>query len=181
MGNLSDEMLAKARQVLESFGASGDLLEARGLPLFEDATELEIAHISASAREHLLVPEAARQWRALRQAADDEGVTILVISGFRSFDRQVELIRAKLNRGEQLDEILAVMAPPGCSEHHSGRAVDVGTPGCEPLSETFEDTDAFQWLARRADEFDFRLSYPRGNPAGFQYEPWHWCYQPSNM
>jgi D-alanyl-D-alanine carboxypeptidase len=158
MGSTSDEMVTRVEQVLESFGASGDLLADRGLPLFADATELEIAHVSASGREHLLVPEAARRWRALRQAAEDEGVTVLVISGFRSFDRQ----------------------PPGCSEHHSGRAVDVGTPGCEPLSETFENTDAFQWLRRRADEFEFRLSYPRDNPAGYQYEPWHWCYQPPN-
>jgi len=173
-------MVTRVEQVLESFGASGDLLADRGLPLFADATELEIAHVSASGREHLLVPEAARRWRALRQAAEDEGVTVLVISGFRSFDRQVELISAKLQRGEPLDDILAVMAPPGCSEHHSGRAVDVGTPGCEPLSETFENTDAFQWLRRRADEFEFRLSYPRDNPAGYQYEPWHWCYQPPN-
>jgi zinc D-Ala-D-Ala carboxypeptidase len=180
MGDSSDEMLTRARQALESFGATDDLLKKRNLPQFEDAIELEIAHVSASGREHLLVPEAARQWRALRQAADDEGVTVLIISGFRSFDRQVELIYAKLHQGERLDDILAVMAPPGCSEHHCGRAVDVGTPGCEPLSETFEDTDAFQWLRRRADEFDFQLSYPRGNPMGFQYEPWHWCYQPSS-
>ena len=25
--------------------------------------------------------------------------------------------------------------------------------------------------------FGFRLSYPRGNRDGYQYEPWHWCFQ----
>ncbi|MGI9257437.1 MAG: M15 family metallopeptidase, partial [Gammaproteobacteria bacterium] len=158
-------------------GARPDLIEQRGLALFEDAPAFEIAHVSASGREHLLVPDAAAAWKAAREAAESDEVTLLVISGFRSFDRQLELISAKVARGESIDEILRVMAPPGCSEHHTGRAVDVGTPGCEPLSETFELTDAYRWLDRHAQEFGFKMSYPRDNRWGFTYEPWHWCYQ----
>jgi D-alanyl-D-alanine carboxypeptidase len=100
-----------------------------------------------------------------------------VISGFRSFDRQLELLRARVNDGQAIDELLTVLAPPGSSEHHAGRAVDIGTPGCEPLSEAFCETDAFRWLAAHAAEFDFRLSYPRDNPWGYRYEPWHWCWR----
>ena len=169
-------MAYKVESTLEKIGASRDLVARRGLPLFEDATEFEIAHVSASGCEYLLTPEAAAQWRALRVGAEQDAVTILVISGFRSFDRQVELIQAKLNRGDAVDDILAVMAPPGCSEHHSGCAVDVGTPGCEPLSETFADTGAFRWLEHNANGFGFRMSYPEGNRWGYQYEPWHWCF-----
>jgi D-alanyl-D-alanine carboxypeptidase len=175
------DMNSKVRATLEQLGAAGDLAERRNLPLFADATELEIAHVSASGREHLLIPKAAVAWRAMRDAAADDGVTLLAISGYRAFDRQVELIQVKLERGELIDDILEVMAPPGCSEHHSGRAVDVGTPGCEPLSETFEQTDAFAWLERSANAFGFWLSYPRGNESGFTYEPWHWCHRPTGL
>lgn len=174
---MSGEMKSKVRAVLEQFGAAGDLAEQRGLTFFADATELEVAHVSASGREHLLVPTAAADWRAMRAAAAEETVTLLAISGYRAFDRQVELIQAKLEWGEQIGDILEVMAPPGCSEHHSGRAVDVGTPGCEPLSEAFELTDAFGWLEQNAERFGFHLSYPRGNPEGYTYEPWHWCHR----
>ncbi len=170
----------RARQSLDVLGARPDLIEERGLPLFEDAAEFEIAHVSESGREHLLVPNAATAWQAARKAAETDEVTLLVISGFRSFDRQLELISAKVARGELIDEILRVMAPPGCSEHHTGRAVDIGTPGCEPLSERFERTDAYVWLERHAQDFGFSMSYPRDNPWGFTYEPWHWCYQESD-
>jgi len=170
-------MKPKVQDILEQLGAPADLVARRDLPLFPDATEFEIAHVGAGGREHLLVPAAARQWRALRAEAENDGVTLLVISGYRGFDRQVELIQAKLDRGEPIDTILSVMAPPGCSEHHSGCAVDIGTPGCEPLSADFEKTDAFQWLHQHANRFEFRLSYPEGNRWGYTYEPWHWCYR----
>ena len=166
----------KAREALASVGASPDLANERRLPMFEDATELEIAHVSASGREHLLVPVVASAWKEARAAAEIEDVTLLVISGFRSFDRQLELISAKVAGGGNIDEILSVMAPPGYSEHHSGRAVDIGTPGCEPLSERFAETDAFAWLEKNAARFGFRMSYPRDNPWGFLHEPWHWCH-----
>ena len=171
------DMNSKVRATLEQLGAAGDLAERRNLPLFADATEFQIAHVSASGREHLLIPAAAEQWRALRAAAENDEVTLLVISGYRGFDRQVELIQAKLDRGESIDAILAVMAPPGCSEHHSGCAVDIGTPGCEPLSADFDRTDAFLWLQQHGNRFGFSLSYPEGNRWGYAYEPWHWCYR----
>jgi len=49
--------------------------------------------------------------------------------------------------------------------------------GCDALSEEFENTDAYQWLASNAAGFDFYLSYPRGNLSGIDFEPWHWCYK----
>ena len=177
--SLVTDIADRARRSLQELGAQPDLIEQRGLPVFDDASDLEIAHVSDSGREHLLVPSAAAAWKAARAAAEADEVRLLVISGFRSFDRQLELISAKVDRGESIDEILRVMAPPGCSEHHTGRAVDVGTPGCEPLSEHFETTDAYTWLDQHAREFGFSMSYPRNNRWGFTYEPWHWCYTQS--
>ena len=76
-----------------------------------------------------------------------------------------------------MEEILKVSAAPGYSEHHSGRVVDLTTPGYAPLEEEFEDSAAFAWLCRSAAEHGFYLSYPRGNPHGIAYEPWHWCWK----
>jgi D-alanyl-D-alanine carboxypeptidase len=86
-------------------------------------------------------------------------------------------VRAKLARGQSLDEILRVSAPPGYSEHHSGRALDVTTDGARPLELEFEHTAAFQWLERNAGRFGFHMSYPRQNRYGYMYEPWHWCFR----
>lgn len=171
------DLATRVGDALLALGAPAGLARERGLPLHEDATELVVAHRSNSGREHLLIPPAAASWQALRARARDAGVELVVISGFRSFARQLELLQAKRAAGEAIERALRVMAPPGCSEHHTGRAVDIGTPGCEPLSESFEATAAFVWLTEHAGGFGFALSYPRGNPWGFSYEPWHWCWR----
>jgi D-alanyl-D-alanine carboxypeptidase len=98
----------------------------------------------------------------------------LLVSGFRSIERQVSLIQAKLAKGQSLEAILQVNAAPGYSQHHTGEAVDVATPGCRPLIEEFEATPAYAWLATHAAEHGFSLPYARGNRFGFSYEPWHW-------
>jgi D-alanyl-D-alanine carboxypeptidase len=96
------------------------------------------------------------------------------VSGFRSIDYQAALIRKKIEAGQRIENILAVNAAPGFSEHHSGMAVDIATPGSRPLTEEFEATDAFRWLQEAAAGFGFSMTYPRENPWGIAYEPWHW-------
>ncbi len=163
---------------LAELGIDPRWVALRGLPFCEEATELECVETASDGREFLLTPQAAAAWRRLRAAAQSDGVQLFVFSAFRSVTRQAELIRRKLDSGKPLDEILAVLAPPGYSEHHTGRAVDVGTPDSPALETEFERTEAFAWLQRRAGEFGFRLSYPSGNAQGYQYEPWHWCFVP---
>jgi D-alanyl-D-alanine carboxypeptidase len=71
-----------------------------------------------------------------------------------------------------------VNAIPGFSEHHTGRALDLHAGDGKPLETTFENHPAFAWLCDNAAEFNFHLSYPRNNPSGIDYEPWHWCFAP---
>ena len=100
----------------------------------------------------------------------------MAVSGFRSIARQTEIIRGKVADGQSLAEILRRVAAPGYSEHHSGRALDIGTTEHIELDEEFANTAAFQWLNQHGAEFGFTLSYPRGNPHGIAFEPWHWCW-----
>jgi D-alanyl-D-alanine carboxypeptidase len=160
---------------LAELGIPEKLIEQRRLPVCPEATELAIAEVESSGREHRLTPETAAAWSAMRRAAAADGIELHIVSAFRSFERQAELIRRKLERGLSLEEILAVSAPPGYSEHHTGRAVDIGCPGEPPLEDSFERTDGFSWLLRYAGEFGFTLSYPRNNRFGYSYEPWHWA------
>jgi len=152
-------------------------LANKGLVVQPEAEELTLAEVGDDGREHRLTPAAAAGWRAMKAAAHADGVMLRIVSAFRSIERQAEIVRAKLDRGLSLDTILEVSAPPGYSEHHTGRAVDVTTNGVRPLEIEFEKTDAFRWLSRRAGEFGFALSYPAGNPHGYAYEPWHWCHR----
>ena len=161
---------------LAALGISLESLAARGLRECEEAKELLCAEIGADGKEHLLVPAAAEAWRTLRSAANSDGITLFIVSAFRSIDRQAEIVRRKLDTGIPIKDALTVCAPPGYSEHHTGRAVDLSTPGSRALETEFDQTAAYAWLEQRAAEFGYRLSYPIGNPLGYQYEPWHWCF-----
>jgi D-alanyl-D-alanine carboxypeptidase len=143
-------------------------------PRFADATELVDVEPNVVGTMQRLAPETAAAWLGMKQKAADAGIALLLVSGFRSVRHQADIIRRKLAAGQSIDAILAVNAAPGFSEHHTGRAVDIATPGVRPLTAEFETSAAFAWLQANAATFAFRMPYARGNRFGFEYEPWHW-------
>ncbi|MBN8728768.1 MAG: D-alanyl-D-alanine carboxypeptidase family protein [Xanthomonadales bacterium] len=166
------EVVAAARAI----GVSTDYGSARGLRLVREPAHLACIGLDIHQRRQWLAPAAARAFLRMRSAAADDGIELQVVSAFRSATYQLGIIRRKLERGQAMAEILAVSAAPGYSEHHSGRAVDLTCPGFPALEEAFEHSPAFAWLGKHAEGFGFRLSYPRDNPHGIAYEPWHWCW-----
>ncbi|MDP1980632.1 M15 family metallopeptidase [Undibacterium sp.] len=154
------------------------LLEQRNLLIQQEASELVLAETGEDGWQYLLTPEANLAWQAMKQAANQDGIALLMISAYRSIARQSEIICNKLAEGKTLEDILLVCAPPGYSEHHTGRAIDIATPEDPELEISFDTTTAFAWLQNNAGRFGFHMSYPPGNSSGFQYEPWHWCFRP---
>jgi len=163
--------------ILRDLGVPTSYGSDTGMPLYREATDLLSIGVDIYGREQRLVRDAAIRWHAMHAAARQEDVTLLPISGFRSVDYQLEIWHRKLTSGESVHQILRVSAPPGYSEHHSGRAVDITTLGCPPVTEEFESTSAFAWLLAHAKEFGFSMTYPRSNRFGVIYEPWHWAIQ----
>jgi zinc D-Ala-D-Ala carboxypeptidase len=149
----------------------------RGLAPQTEATELVSIGANPDGRDISLEPSAAAAWARMRDAAASDGLTLLAVSGFRSVARQDEIIRGRLSKGEKIDAILRTLAAPGYSEHHTGRAIDIGVPGEPLLTEAFSQTTAYSWLTAHAQEHGFRLSYPKGNAHGIAFEPWHWCFE----
>jgi D-alanyl-D-alanine carboxypeptidase len=143
-------------------------------PSYSEASELEDVEPNIIGRIQKLAPDTARAWRRMKRAAAESDVELLIVSGFRSVHHQVELIRKKLAAGLDIESILKINAAPGFSEHHTGNAIDIATPGTRPLTEEFEASPAFEWLQRHAGRFGFRMPYGRDNSFGFCYEPWHW-------
>ncbi len=148
------------------------------MPRQPEATALVSIGPDVFGREQRLIPEAARAWAEMRDDAALDGVQLLLLSGFRSVARQREIVGRKLAAGVAWTEILRVSAYPGHSEHHTGRAVDIGSPDGEHLNEGFETTREFRWLETHAWRFGFSLSYPRNGDTGVVYEPWHWLWRP---
>ena len=170
-----DSYEARVAQSLVDLGIPASYGVDRHMSLHAEATDLVSVGMDIYGRERQLTPQAASRWAELQAAAHRDGVTLLLVSAFRSLEYQRQIFERKLAAGQSLEQILKVNAPPGYSEHHTGRAVDLTTPGCSPLSEEFETTAAFDWLVRHGRRFDFAMTYPRENPFGVAYEPWHWA------
>ena len=160
---------------LHGLGLEADAYAARtGLALVAEPDWLAFAGLDRWRRPLWLHPAARRAWHAMREAAVGDGVVLEAISGYRSHDYQLGIFERKFARGLALEDILAVNAAPGFSEHHGGLALDIGTPGEPPAEDSFERTPAFAWLQAHAGAHGFTMSYPRDNPHGIVHEPWHW-------
>jgi D-alanyl-D-alanine carboxypeptidase len=126
--------------------------------------------------------EAAEALGQMQRAAAADGVELRVLSAFRDRALQNQLFfDVKADRNQDARTRARVSAPPGFSEHSTGYAVDLGDgrlPATD-LSESFEGTEAFRWLAANANRYHFTLSFPRANRQGVSYEPWHWRYEGS--
>jgi D-alanyl-D-alanine carboxypeptidase len=158
-------------------GIPSDYSARARLRLHREAKRLVVIGRAADDGKILrLTPRAAAAWRRMEAAAKADGVTLVPLSAFRSVARQTAIIRRKLARGQAITAILRVSAVPGCSEHHTGRALDLGTAGHLGLEASFARTAAFRWLRKHASSFGFHLSYPRRNSHGINHEPWHWCW-----
>lgn len=105
------------------------------------------------------------------QDAEDEGIDLRVISGYRSFEEQTVLKSGySVKYGTGANQF---SADQGYSEHQLGTTVDFGTPEVTGAFLSFENSLAFVWLQDNAHKYGFILSYPKGNQY-YQYEPWHW-------
>lgn len=125
-----------------------------------------------------LVPTAATALAEMINAAARDGVHVVAVSGYRSFDTQTRLYAGYTSRLGQAhtDEL---SARPGFSEHQTGLAVDIGNPDARcALQRCFADTPAGSWAAANSARFGFIIRYPEGASAvtGYDYEPWHLRY-----
>ncbi|HLF29976.1 MAG TPA: M15 family metallopeptidase [Xanthomonadales bacterium] len=164
------------RAIGEQLGIPDDYGRRHRLALQNEASQLSSIGPDVFGREQFLAPNCAAAWFGMRAAAFEAGAELQAVSAFRSVGYQRELLQKKLDKGLTMLEILLVSAAPGYSEHHSGYALDISTPGFAPLQEEFENSPAFTWLQKHAGTFGFRLSFPQGNRHKLAYEPWHWCY-----
>jgi D-alanyl-D-alanine carboxypeptidase len=165
----------QVRAMLDELGVPARYACDPFLPVCPEAAELVSVGTDMFGREQRLTPRAAEAWVAMREAAARDGIVLDLVSAFRTVEYQRGIIERKIAAGIPMDEILRVSAAPGYSEHHTGCAIDITTPGSEPLEEQFEHTDAFAWLVRNAGRFGYAMSYPRDNAYGIIYEPWHWA------
>lgn len=117
---------------------------------------------------------AARALEAMFNAALEDGVTLVGISGYRSYQTQAIIYESRL-KAMGLEHVSKYNAQAGQSEHQTGLAMDVSSPDCMVLETWFDTTDAFAWLSAHCAEYGFIIRYREGleEETGYAYEPWH--------
>lgn len=114
-------------------------------------------------------------FKEMADSAKEDKITLIVNSSYRDYQTQKEIYDdyADKNGKEYADKFAA---RPDYSEHQTGLALDIFTPGAG--MKTFENTDASKWLLKNSYKFGFILRYPseKENITGYSYESWHYRY-----
>ncbi|MCX7015780.1 MAG: M15 family metallopeptidase [Candidatus Sumerlaeota bacterium] len=142
----------------------------------DDLEELPLEFRYSASIPYPLRTEAREHAIAFLRAAQDEGVSLKVVSAFRTMETQRRLYLEKVKEtglGESL------VAKPGHSEHQLGTTIDVAGPDkASLLAPEFGDTREGQWVKQNCRRFGFVISYTAKNRPLTHYssEPWHLRY-----
>ncbi len=140
----------------------------------------EHAEAKVPGTTRMMRPDAARALEELFAAAKTEAkITLLTVSGYRSFSRQVMVYNNKIKSTGSVKKAQEYVAPPGASEHQLGLAMDIGARGVfSGLNGSFGKTKAGKWVYENAHRFGFIIRYQKGfeEITGYNYEPWHLRY-----
>lgn len=109
--------------------------------------------------------------------AENDGISIWVQSGYRSYDNQAA-IHARYHERYSEDYVDSISAEAGHSEHQTGMAFDMTGNSGMGLSTGFAGTEEFSWLNENAEKYGFILRFQEGKEwaTGYSYEPWHFRY-----
>ena len=127
----------------------------------------------ADGRVLSLKREAQEQFDKMRSAASKAGISIYIISGYRSYAIQDQVYNNyKKNDPKGAD---TYSARPGHSEHQTGLAADINVGSS---TANFENTKEYAWLVENAHKYGFIHRYQKGKEwiTGYIFEPWHWRY-----
>ena len=121
--------------------------------------------------------DALNQWMDAF-AAESGKTDVNIVAGWRSYEDQVYLYQNAVDTKGQAHAD-AYLALPGCSEHHTGLAVDLDTYNIEDgTSGGFDGEGAYAWAVEHAWEYGFIQRYPpeKSDITGIDYESWHFRY-----
>lgn len=117
----------------------------------------------------------AKAFEEMKENAAIEGLSINVVSAYRSIDYQKNLYKQYVKRdGKELVDTYSARA--GYSEHHTGRALDIAAEDMD--MNNFGNTQEYKWVAENCWKYGFIIRYTEENKniTGYQSEPWHITY-----
>lgn len=137
--------------------------------------DLQPCSLQYSYADNYASEETISAFKNMWSAAKEKGLKLMINSSYRDYASQEEVWQSyEEARGEEYADSIAARA--GFSEHQTGLALDIITPGAN--KNTFDQTEEFKWLEKNAYKYGFILRYPNGKEdiTGYEYESWHFRY-----
>ena len=136
--------------------------------------DLVMPDVKRTSGSVMMRKEAAQALEQMFEAAKEEKINLVAVSGYRSYQTQRAIYNRRLKAAGKahVDRFVAL---PGTSEHQLGLAMDVTRPKTDGLSRSFGQTKEGQWLLKNCYRFGFILRYKEEweDVTGYGYEPWH--------
>jgi LAS superfamily LD-carboxypeptidase LdcB len=168
-------------------------------------TAQHLTTLQVDEKSFLVHPDVRTDFMALKSAANHAGFQLQIASGFRDFQRQLQIWNRKfagespildsrshplniqcLTEQQIITAILKWSALPGASRHHWGTDFDIYDrrslpPGTVIHLEPWEyfsghQADFFTWLKQHLHQFGFFFPYDKDRE-GVSVEPWHISHQ----
>lgn len=140
-------------------------------------------------------------WKQLTTAAQQDGITFNIVSGYRSIADQRTLFLTRFrdaslraigreytsaeivagNADATIDTVLQYSSIPGFSKHHTGYALDIHDANARTDFTLFANTPAYAWISKdnfaNAKRFGFIPSYPEeATNVGPEPEAWEFVW-----
>ena len=164
-------------------------------------------HLASLGNGCLIHTEVIKPFSLVKTAAEKQGFDLRIVSGFRSYERQLLIWNEKasgkrevlnslgkpldlngLSKAQKVFAILRWSALPGCSRHHWGTDIDIWDAAA--VSEEYQPQlitaeydlggpfyELSRWLRSDSVNFNFNTPYSIDN-GGVAIEPWHLSYTP---
>ena len=111
----------------------------------------------------------------------NDGIQTVLLGSYRTIKQQEDIFEKNLKR-YGLEYTCKYVAKPGCSEHHTGFAIDVGILLNGKLYRSKEELlsveSLFKIIHKKLPRYGFILRYPKDKESvtKIAYEPWHYRY-----
>ncbi len=166
-------------EILEADTSKGNLLLVNKFhKLQETYTPENLTNVSNwySFGEQKITKEAYDAFINMYNKALEQDIKLIINSSYRNYESQ-ESTYNDLKKTFGSKRADAQAARPGHSEHETGLAFDIFTPGNTGTG-NFKDSNAYTWLKEHAHEFGFIERYPESKEylTGYAFESWHWRY-----
>ncbi len=144
----------------------------------------------ANRKGYYLRKSAFEAFKKMYEAAQQDGVKLVIRSATRNFDYQKRIWERKWRAQkksrsavDKANNILKLSSMPGTSRHHWGTEIDLNAFRNDWFTHD-QGLKLFRWMNNNAAKYGFHRPYTKKDskrPTGYNEERWHWSYTPLSI